>query len=204
MKIVVGLGNPGKEYASTPHNAGFLVVDELAGMVSCGLRRNSRFQARIGQVPRGDDKLTLVQPQTFMNNSGAAVAAILGFWKISPADMVVVLDDADLKMGQLRIRQRGSSGGHRGLESVIQSVGTAEFVRVRVGIGRDRQGGDLVGHVLAPFEGAAAAWMVRIVRQAAEAVMCVFDAGGEDAMNRFNGVTVEQTEGNDSNAERAS
>jgi PTH1 family peptidyl-tRNA hydrolase len=203
VKIVVGLGNPGREYADTPHNAGFMVVEELAGRLGVRFRRQSRFQARMSQATLGSQPVLLVEPETYMNASGQAVAAVMAYYKVPTVDLVVVLDDADLEMGRMRIRQKGASGGHRGLESVIQQVGTPEFARVRVGIGRACDGRKLADHVLSSFSREEAVWMGRIVSQAADAVVCVVESGGETAMNRFNGVTVEQAEEKDSQAETA-
>ena len=145
MKVIVGLGNPGKAYAHTPHNVGFDVVHELARRLGCTLSLNRRFAARVGRTVGAETELLLVQPQTYMNDSGAAVAPILRYRKLTPADLVVVLDDADLPLGRLRIRKQGSSGGHRGLQSIVDALGTGEFIRVRVGIGRGESGGTRAG-----------------------------------------------------------
>ena len=187
MKIVVGLGNPGERYARTLHNAGFAVIDKLAEQLDCSVRRSLRFPARIGRTVRHGEALWLVKPQTFMNLSGAAVGAILRYAKASPQDLVVVLDDADLSMGRLRIRCDGSSGGHRGLASVLDAVGTRAVARVRVGIGRSTAGGaELADYVLKPR--AAREWqpMAVVVDQAAQAVLCIIDSGADEAMNRYN------------------
>lgn len=191
-KIVVGLGNPGKHYAYTPHNVGFAVIDELASGFSCVLRRSFSFRARIGLVVSAkgscgsEEKLLLVKPQTYMNRSGTAVASVLRYRKLTASDMIVVLDDADLDFGQLRIRARGSSGGHKGLTSVIQAMGSEEFARVRIGIGRDNNSKGLVEHVLTPFSAAEWQEMKQIIRRAAQAVLCILNSGVETAMNRFN------------------
>ena len=189
MKAVVGLGNPGKRYANTPHNVGFAVVNELAGgPLSCRLKKSFRFGARHGMARLADESVLLAKPETFMNRSGRAVASLLRYWKISPGDMVVVLDDADLALGRLRIRPNGSSGGHRGLGSVIDAVGTTDFARVRLGIGRGARGEDLVEHVLKPFGGEEGELAGDMVARAVEAVMCVLSSGTDEAMNRFNGL----------------
>lgn len=187
MKLVVGLGNPGERYAETPHNAGFMVVAELAARFGATLRASSRCQAKIGPAVLGRETILLAQPQTYMNLSGEAVASILRFRKIPADDILVVLDDADLEPGRVRVRPGGSSGGHRGLESIIGALGTSAFARVRVGIGRDRTK-DLVDQVLAPLRPEELEALRQAVRTAADAVLCAIEHGVPEAMNRFNGV----------------
>lgn len=191
MKTVVGLGNPGKEYESTPHNAGFAVIDELAGRLDVKLKRSWRFRARTGKGVAGSGNLMLVEPLTFMNRSGEAVAPVLRYSRTEAADLVVVFDDADLPLGTVRVRAQGSSGGHKGLDSIINSLGTKNFVRVRVGIGRGRAKGGLVDYVLSPIRGAGAELFRAGVRDAADAVECVLEKGVEKAMNEFNGMKPE-------------
>lgn len=191
MKAVVGLGNPGREYEATPHNAGFAVVEELASRHAATLKKGWRFQARTGKARYGDDALLLVEPLTFMNRSGSAVASVLRYNRIEAGDLVVVTDDADLPAGRVRVRVQGSSGGHRGLESVIESLGTRDFVRVRIGIGRGKKSGGLVDYVLSPLKGDEAEVFRRGVRLAADAVECVIARGAERAMNEFNGLKPE-------------
>jgi peptidyl-tRNA hydrolase, PTH1 family len=186
VKIVVGLGNPGKQYADTPHNAGFEVVNDLSVRLDCRLRRSLRFDARIGHAVRAGEPVLLVQPQTYMNNSGMAVAAVVRYYKADPRDLIVVSDDADLALGRLRVRVRGGSGGHKGLASIIQHVGTQDFARVRVGIGREKDGVDLVEHVLTPLSAEGRKQMSVVVDRAAQAVLCSVDCSVEEAMNRFN------------------
>jgi len=186
VKVIVGLGNPGREYADTPHNAGSAAVDVLSAHFDCRLRFSSRFNAKIGRVTSEETPLLLVAPQTYMNNSGAAVASVLHYHKAGAEDLIVVSDDADLPLGRLRVRAMGGSGGHRGLESIIQHIGTQEFARVRVGIGRDEDGQGLVEHVLTPFTADELEQMAVVVDRAAQAVLCVVRCGAEEAMNRFN------------------
>ena len=186
MKAIVGLGNPGREYEKTPHNAGFAVLDELAVHWDCRLRNRIRFRASVGKAEFRDHSLLLVRPETYMNNSGSAVAAIMGYYAIPVADLIVVLDDADLEAGALRIRARGSSGGHKGLASIVQAAGSEEFVRLRIGIGRGRGNGDLVAHVLRPLAQEQEAVMREAVDRAAQAVECILERGVDEAMNRFN------------------
>ncbi len=196
MKLVVGLGNPGREYAGTRHNIGFAVVDRLAGRLDCSLKSSLRFQARIGKTRRGDNELWLVEPDTFMNRSGDAVGAILRYMKVAVEDLIVVFDDADLELGQLRLRPKGGSGGHRGIQSILETLGSDAFIRVRVGIGRDRgRSGGLVDHVLTPFTVQERDRIEPVVAAAAEAVLCAVDAGVDTAMNRFNNWKIAEPDG---------
>ena len=190
MKILVGLGNPGSRYAETPHNAGFKVVDELAGRLVCRLKRSFRHKARMGKVFRRGEWIWLVQPQTYMNRSGWSVADILRRQGAELEDLLVILDDADLPMGRIRIRPSGSAGGHRGLESVIQSTGSREFARLRIGVGR-ADGRNLVDHVLSRFSPDEAVKMQRVAEVAAEAALQIVDFGVQTAMNAYNGLDIE-------------
>lgn len=187
MKVIVGLGNPGKQYANTPHNVGFGVADVLADRLGAGFRRSLRFRAKIARGTYGPEALLLVKPQTYMNNSGESVAAIVRYRKLEASDTVVVVDDADLDLGRLRLRPGGSSGGHRGLQSIIRHLGSDAFARIRIGIGRRHAGGDLIKHVLRPFSQQERKQMTQVVGRAADAVMRVLDTGIDDAMNDFNG-----------------
>jgi PTH1 family peptidyl-tRNA hydrolase len=139
VKLIAGLGNPGESYANTPHNVGFDVVDVLAQRLEAGWKNSSGFHARVARAVYAGETLMLVKPQTFMNLSGTSVAPLLRYYGGEPKDLTVVLDDADLPLGRLRIRAGGSSGGHRGLVSLIESLGTEAFPRVRLGVGREEQ-----------------------------------------------------------------
>ena len=186
VKVVVGLGNPGEGYARTPHNVGFLVVESLAARLDCRLKASGRFQARIGTASHAGQELLLAEPQTFMNSSGLAVVAILGYRKLGPEDLMVVTDDADLPLGTLRLRKKGSSAGHRGIASIAGVLGTSEFERVRVGIGRGQPGSNLVRHVLNAFGDDEWEIANRAITNAADAVLCAVEHGMDTAMNRFN------------------
>ena len=186
MKVVVGLGNPGSEYERTPHNMGFLVVECLAERLGCRLKMTSRFEARVGTALHGGEELILVQPQTFMNVSGRSVGAVLNYRKVSPADLMVVTDDADIPLGTLRLRKKGGTGGHRGLASIGQVLGTTDYERVRVGIGRGAGADDLVDHVLSAFGREDWTTAQKAIEMAADAVLCVVEKGMDIAMNRFN------------------
>ena len=187
MKIIIGLGNPGRKYEKTPHNIGFEVIDELADVLSCSLKRSLRFNARIGKATWNGEKVLLVKPQTFMNNSGMAVGSIARYQKVDASDVVAVSDDADLDLGSLRLKSGGGSGGHRGIDSLIQHLGKKDFARVRVGVGKGREGQGLVGHVLQRFSQKEKRVAEKIVALAAQSVLCLLDAGIDEAMNKYNG-----------------
>jgi len=186
VKLIVGLGNPGKRYSRTPHNIGFDVVDRLGERLSTSLRRSIRFKARIGKARLEDETLVLLEPQAYVNRSGNVVAAVLRYRRMSPSDMVVVLDDADMEAGKLRIRAKGGSGGHKGLASIIDCVGTDAFARVRIGIGRGEGGRDIVEHVLTPFTSAERARVEPAIEKAEQAVLCIIESGLDRAMNMYN------------------
>lgn len=183
----MGLGNPGRRYERTPHNVGFAVVDVLATRAAGRWRKRWRFRARTADVTIAGVPLVLVKPETFMNRSGSAAAGLLRYHKGAAGDLIVVVDDADLPVGRIRIRPRGSSGGHRGLASIADHVGSGDFPRVRIGIGRSGHQEELVSHVLHPLAGEAWRRMETVVAHAADAVECMVASGVETAMNRFNG-----------------
>lgn len=186
MNLVVGLGNPGRDYERTPHNIGFLVVEALADRLGAKLKSSLRFQARTGTALQGGRELLLVEPQTYMNASGVAVGALVRYRKLEPANVLVVCDDADLPLGSLRLRKQGGTGGHRGLASIAQALGTDAYARLRIGIGRGPERRDLVDHVLSAFSAAEWETAQSVVDQAAEAVLCVVEQGMDAAMNRYN------------------
>lgn len=186
MKLVVGLGNPGREYERTPHNVGFLVVEALAARLDCRLKSSWRFKARTGTAEYAGQPVLLAEPQTFMNASGQAVAALVNYRKLTAADVVVVVDDADLPLGSLRVRKQGGSGGHRGLASITASLGTDGYGRVRIGIGRGEGRRDLIDHVLSPFTTAEWETVEAVTAEAADAVLCSVEQGLDAAMNRYN------------------
>ncbi len=188
MKMVVGLGNPGKKYEHTRHNAGFEVVDELARRWAVRFRRSwviPAETARGGAEALGED-CWLVKPQTYMNRSGAAVAPLARKKGVQAGDLVVVVDDAELPLGKLRIRQRGGSGGHNGLKSLIEALGTEDFVRLRVGVGRKGEGADLADHVLSPLSREDRRALEESAGRAADALEVMAREGAEAAMNKFN------------------
>jgi peptidyl-tRNA hydrolase, PTH1 family len=188
-KLVVGLGNPGKEYEGTRHNIGFAVLDRLAKKFGCSFRNKSRFSAMVAEALASDaGKVMLAKPQTYMNRSGAAVNALLQWLKTEPAQLLVIVDDADLPLGQIRLRVAGGSGGHNGLRSIIETLsGNEEFARLRVGIGRSAPlGADISGHVLGRFATPERELAEQAVTTAVEAVECCLREGLTEAMNQFN------------------
>jgi PTH1 family peptidyl-tRNA hydrolase len=189
--MVAGLGNPGREYEDTPHNVGFDVVDVLASRLGAEWKSSSKFHALTARTQFAGDALLLVKPQTFMNLSGTSVAPLLNYYGGKPADLTVVEDDSDLPLGRLRIRGSGSSGGHHGLDSIIEQLGTPAFTRVRLGMGRREHGG-LADQVLGKFDAERRDIARRLEEAAADAVQAILENGLEEAMNRFNGWSADE------------
>ena len=189
--LIVGLGNPGDEYAQTRHNAGFLLVETLAERWHASWSAAKKFQSRMARGRRGEQQVLLCQPLTFMNVSGEAVTAVVDFYHVLPSQLIVAVDDADLPLGEIRLRPRGSSGGHHGLESIEQHLGTREFARLRIGIGRKDGAREITGHVLGKFNKTEMAVMKKVLMAAADQMECWLDAGIQKAMNQFNGIAVD-------------
>ncbi len=184
VKLVVGLGNPGPRYANTRHNVGFMVVDRLARKAGVSLtKRQCNALTGIGSI--GRQKVCLAKPQTFMNLSGDAVACLVRFYRVAPEDLIVIYDDRDLPAGRVRMRERGSAGGQHGMESIIARLGTNEFPRLRIGIGRPAEM-DAVDHVLGSFSPEERPLMEEALKRAVEAVQCALSEGVPAAMNSFN------------------
>lgn len=185
MKMIVGLGNPGKEYIGTRHNAGFAVLDLLASALAVKFR-GRKFGGRYGAAEFAGKKLILLKPWRFMNLSGSAVAAAVGFYRLSLSDLLVVSDDMALPAGRIRIRRAGSAGGHNGLADIIEKLGDDEFNRLRVGIGQSGYVDD-VSYVLGRPTGRDGELLAEAIEQAKEAAFCWAAGGIEAAMNEFNG-----------------
>lgn len=186
MRLVVGLGNPGERYRRTRHNVGFMVVDALAARGRAA-RGREEHEAWVTEAEVGGETVLLVKPLTFMNRSGAAVDRILAARHCDLRDLLVIVDDVALELGVVRIRERGSHGSHNGLRSLIECLGSDEFVRVRVGIRRSEGPEDLADYVLSDFPREDILVVQEIVGWAADAVECVIREGVTVAMNRFNG-----------------
>ncbi len=186
MRLIMGLGNPGAEYALTPHNLGFAVVARLADQARVR-ERGRAFRAQLWRGRLDGQEVLLAQPLTYMNASGVAVAELLRAERLSRQDLIVVTDDVALPWGGLRIRERGSAGGHNGLESIIEALGTTEFLRVRLGI-QPREGGvgDLADYVLAPMGREESRLAGEMVGEAVAAVRLILREGPQKAMARFN------------------
>ena len=182
--MIVGLGNPGDEYADTRHNTGFKVIDSLAEAVGIKVQRR-KFGARFETGEFVGKKLILLKPWKYMNRSGQAVATAAGFYKINIRQLMVVTDDMDLEPGRIRLRYKGSAGGHNGLADIIQKLGTNEFARCRIGIGRSAEA-DTVGYVLdKPLEDEKPL-LTEAIERARNAVLCWIEYGIDTAMNKFN------------------
>jgi PTH1 family peptidyl-tRNA hydrolase len=186
--LIVGLGNPGGEYARTRHNAGFLVAQRLAERWHASWTYEKKFNARLARVERDRRRAMLCEPQTYMNSSGEAVAALMDFYQAPLRQLLVVLDDADLPLGELRLRPGGSSGGHHGLESIEQHLGTRDYARLRIGIGRQSGAREITGYVLGRFNSTEAALVDKILTVASDQVECWLEVGIQKAMSQFNGV----------------
>ena len=188
LYLIVGLGNPGGEYARTRHNAGFMVVEQLADVSKAGWNLEKKFNARVAKGEWSGRKVLLVEPQTFMNLSGETVGVLMSFYRVPLSQMLVVADDADLPLGEIRLRGKGSSGGHHGLESIEQHVGSREFARLKVGIGRTVDGQrEITGHVLGKFSAPENKLLEKVLHRSALQAECWVNEGLEKAMNRFNG-----------------
>jgi len=186
VKLVVGLGNPGKAYGNTRHNAGFLVLDELAARSEVRFRRGWLSSAQTAKAVVGGASVLLARPLTFMNRSGQAVAGLMRKRGLGLEDLIVVSDDVELAVGQVRVRRQGGAGGHNGLRSVMDHLGTQVFARVRVGVGPRPTGEDLVDYVLGKFSREEREKMMDVVKTAADAVESIIEDGLDQAMNRFN------------------
>jgi PTH1 family peptidyl-tRNA hydrolase len=180
MKVVVGLGNPGRQYAGTRHNVGFDVVDSLAA----GRAYRGRFQAQVAELVDSGLTLLLVKPETFMNLSGQSVRQVLDFYKVPATDLLVVCDDFALPLGKLRVRSKGTHGGHNGLRSIQEHLGSTEYGRLRVGVGGPKE--DAIDHVLGRFKPGERQVILDAVIQAAQAVLVWAHQGVDVCMNRFN------------------
>ena len=185
--LIVGLGNPGKEYEKTRHNCGFRAIDVLADKLSCKIDKG-KFQGIYGQANYGDKKLYLLKPLTYMNLSGQSVLQLSAYFQIPPQRIIVLFDDISLEPGRLRIRADGSAGGHNGIKSIIAEVGSQDFPRVKIGVGAKAHAEqDLADWVLSTFSASEEKALASALDRAADAALCIIDRGVPEAANRYNG-----------------
>jgi PTH1 family peptidyl-tRNA hydrolase len=189
FRLIVGLGNPGREYRATRHNVGFMILDRISASAGAAWRTEKAWQAELARA----GEVFLCKPQTYMNLSGESVGAIAGFYKIPTEQVLIVLDDMALPLGKLRLRANGSAGGHNGLQSVIEHLGTQQVARLRVGIGTAKPG-EAVGHVLGRFALEETSALEQSLSRAVEAIDCAQTRGLEAAMNAFNQPTKPTTD----------
>jgi PTH1 family peptidyl-tRNA hydrolase len=192
VKIIAGLGNPGAQYANTPHSIGFETVDAIAAESGAVWENKKAFKCLMAKCSFAGMPVLLVKPQTFMNLSGDSVAPVVKYHNAAPSDLLVVQDDIDLAAGRIRIRKGGSSGGHNGIKSVIERLGSQDFIRLKLGVGKDRT--DVVGHVLGKFSAAERTVMDEVVDMAVKAIETIELENLETAMNRYNGWTATSAE----------
>ena len=188
MHVICGLGNPGKKYENTRHNIGFIAIDRLADKLGVSVNK-SKFRSTVGEAVIAGEKVLLVKPETFMNDSGLAVKEIMDFYKLDPSELIVIYDDFDIPEGTVRIRPFGSSGTHNGMRSIIRLLGSDRFPRIRIGTGKeDMEKRELIGFVLGGFSKDEVKLMEAAVDVAADASVCYVENGIDRAMNRYNGI----------------
>jgi PTH1 family peptidyl-tRNA hydrolase len=187
--LIVGLGNPGKDYAHTRHNVGFRALDILADKLSCKVDKG-KFQGLYGQATYGGRKIFLLKPQTYMNLSGRSVLQLSAYFNIPPQRIIVLFDDISLVPGRLRVRADGSAGGHNGIKSIIAEVGSQDFPRVKIGVGgKAHPEQDLADHVLSGFSSLEEKALASALDRAADAALCIIEKGVPETANRYNGST---------------
>ena len=185
--LIVGLGNPGKEYERTRHNCGFMAVDILADKLGCKVDKG-KFQGLYGQCNYGGTKLFLLKPQTYMNLSGRSVLQLSSYFSIPPQRIIVLFDDISLDVGRLRCRADGSAGGHNGIKSIISELGSQDFPRVKIGVGgKPHENADLADWVLSGFSANEQKELKSALERAGDAALCIVDKGVGEASNRYNG-----------------
>ena len=185
MKIVVGLGNPGAQYANTPHSVGFEAVDAIAAEIGATWEEKRQFKCLMAKGTFAGQAVMLVKPQTYMNLSGESVAPLVKYSNAKPADLLVIQDDIDLPVGRIRVRKNGSCGGHNGIRNIIERLGTSEFARLKLGVGKDKS--NVVAHVLGKFDPTSRAVMNQVVAASVDAAAAILQNGPDKAMNVYNG-----------------
>ncbi|NPA16340.1 aminoacyl-tRNA hydrolase [Persephonella sp.] len=184
IKAIIGLGNPGKQYEKTRHNIGFMVADAVAFLLKCNKKYKEKCFSHIYECH--DHDVLIVKPQTYMNNSGIAVKNLLEDYRLKPDEILVVYDDLDLPLGTIRLRKKGSSGGHRGMKSIIENLKTEEFPRLKIGIGRPERKEQVVDYVLSPFSKDEEILVEKVVQTAARCILDVLKYGIDKSMNSCN------------------
>ena len=185
--LIVGLGNPGKEYAQTRHNCGWMAIDHIAEKLSCKIDKG-KFQGLYGQAAFNGNKIFLLKPQTYMNASGQSVLQMTAYYQIPPERILVLFDDISLEPGRLRIRSDGSAGGHNGIKSIIASIGSEAFPRIKIGVGaKPHKDADLADWVLSGFSESEKKNLQFALENAADAALCIIEKGLYEAANRYNG-----------------
>ena len=184
IKAIIGLGNPGKQYEQTRHNVGFMVADAVASLLNCKKNKIEKCFSHIYQCPQ--HQLIIAKPQTYMNNSGIAVKNIIEDYSLNPKEILVIYDDLDLPLGVIRLRKKGSSGGHRGIKSIIENLQTDEFPRLKIGIGRPEKKEHIVNYVLSPFSKDEKLIIEKVIQLSAQCLVNVLKYGIEKSMNYCN------------------
>lgn len=184
IKALIGLGNPGKKYEKTRHNIGFMVADVVAFLLNCPKKEEECCFSKIRNCEEHD--LIIVKPQTYMNNSGIAVKNLLDEFKLSPEEILVIYDDLDLPLGTIKLRKKGSSGGHRGMKSIIENIKTDNFPRLRIGIGRPPHKSQVADYVLSPFTKEESLLVERVIKEASQCILNVLKYGVDKSMNSCN------------------
>ena len=188
MKLIVGLGNPGTKYTSTRHNIGFEAVDRLSEFYNIDVNKN-KFKAFFGEGRIGNSRVILVKPQTYMNLSGESIGAFASWYKTDPEDILIIYDDISLAVGQVRIRAKGSAGGHNGIKSIIQHLGRDDFQRIKIGINEKPAGWDLADYVLSKFTKDEIKILGKTMKDVVDATEMIITKGIQDAMNVYNSKT---------------
>ena len=192
MKVIVGLGNPGAQYANTPHSVGFEAVDAIASEIGAAWENKKAFSCLMAKGVLSGVPVLLVKPQTFMNLSGDSVAPVVKYHNATNDDLIVIQDDIDLASGRIRIRKGGSCGGHNGIRNIIERLGSSAFIRVKIGVGKDKS--NVIGHVLGKFDPASRALADQCVSVSVKACSAIVAEGVDKAMNLYNGWTAESVD----------
>ena len=190
MKIIVGLGNPGAQYANTPHSVGFEAVDAIAAEIGASWESKRQFNCLMAKGTFAGLPVMLVKPQTYMNLSGDSVAPVVKYHNATAADLLVIQDDIDLPVGRMRVRKNGSCGGHNGIRNIIERLGTQDFSRLKLGVGKDKS--DVIAHVLGKFDPTTRKTMDIVVVEAVKAAAAILRDGPDRAMNAYNGFDAAQ------------